>query len=263
VTAQIPAWHRDEPPPPRPCAQRQAWEHLLFAHWPLPPSALRAQVPEPLELEAFGGAAWIAAVPFRITGMRLRWLPPLPGLTAMDELNLRTYVRHAGQRGVYFFSLDATSRLAVAAARAWYRLPYLRARIEVGVDGGRVVYRHWRTHHGAPPAEFTASYAASGPIQLAARGSLEHFLTERYRLFTRDRRGRLWKAEIHHGPWPLQRVTAEIDARSLAAAVGVELPATAPHLLFARRLEVQIWGPETVASPVPESGRGGAREAGS
>lgn len=220
---------------------RQAWHDLLFAHWPVAPAALRPLVPPGLELDLHDGAAWVGIVPFRMSGVRVRGLPPLPGAAAFPELNLRTYVRRGGRGGVWFFSLDAASRLAVRAARAWFALPYFDAEMRCNArDDGTVEYASRRTHRGAAPAELRARYRPVGAPERAAPGSLAAFLTERYALFT-VRGGRVLAGEIHHPPWPLQPAAAELERETLAAASGIALPAAPPLLHFARRLDVLIW----------------------
>lgn len=78
---------------------RQSWRDLLFAHWRVPASALRPLIPPRLTIQQFDGSAWIGLVPFRMTGVMLRPLPDLPGISAFPELNLRTYVEHKGKAG--------------------------------------------------------------------------------------------------------------------------------------------------------------------
>jgi hypothetical protein len=221
----------------------QVWHDLLFAHWPIAPEALRAHLPAQLELDTRDGVAWLGLVPFRMSGVRLRGLPGLPGASAFPELNLRTYVTHGGRPGVWFFSLDAHSALAVAVARAWFHLPYFRARMSCTERGEEVLYASERTHHGAARAELRARYGPVGAVELARPGTLEHWLTERYCLYARTPSGAILRGEIHHDPWPLQPARAEFEAQSVAAAQGLELPARAPHLAFARRLDVRIWAP--------------------
>ncbi|NUP88832.1 MAG: DUF2071 domain-containing protein [Candidatus Sumerlaeia bacterium] len=220
----------------------QSWHDLLFAHWPLPPGAIAPFVPSGLAVDTFEGHAWIAVVPFRMSGVRLRATPALPGLSAFPELNVRTYVTHRGQGGVLFFSLDAANALAVATARAWFGLPYFRARMRLRDGAGWITYASTRTHRGAPPAEFEGRYRPTGAVFHAAPGSLEHWLTERYCLFA-VRRGRLIRADIHHAPWPLQPAEAEIHLNTMTSPQRIELPPEAPHLLFARRLDVAVWAP--------------------
>jgi uncharacterized protein YqjF (DUF2071 family) len=220
------------------------WHDLLFAHWPVAAAALRPLVPAALEVDTFDGAAWIGVVPFRMSGVRVRGTPALPGPGAFAELNVRTYVKGGTKPGVWFFSLDAASRVAVRAARRWFHLPYFDASMSCAADGDDVVYRSRRTHAGAPPAEFAARYGPSGPESRATPGSLDRWLTERYCLYAADPGGTLLRGEIHHAPWPLQAAHAEIDVNSMADAAGVLLPAVPPRLLFARRLDVIGWSSE-------------------
>jgi len=223
----------------------QTWLDLLFAHWPIPVETMRPLVPPQLELDTFDGAAWLGVVPFRMAGVRLRCTPALPWLSAFPELNVRTYVRdHArteAKPGVYFFSLDAGNPVAVTLARRFFKLPYFRAHMRLLHEDKTLHYRSYRTHGGVPFAEFVGRYAPVGPVYHATPGTLEHWLTERYCLYTVDRRGRVYRAEIHHLPWPLQPATAEIAVNTMAAAAGIDLPDTPPLLHFARRLEMVAW----------------------
>lgn len=215
------------------------WHDLLFAHWPMPVAALRGLIPPALEIDTLDGTAWLGVVPFRMSGVAPRGVPALPWLSAFPELNVRTYVTAEGKPGVWFFSLDAASALAVAVARAWYHLPYFRARISCAATAsGGVNYESWRTHPGAPAAEFRAQYRPLAPAALATRGSLDYFLTERYCLYAANSRGHVFRGDIHHQPWPLQPAEAEISVNTMAAAHTLVLPATPPLLHFARELRV-------------------------
>ena len=120
--------HRPWPLPARPWVMGQTWRRLLFLHWPVAAERLRPLVPTALELEEWDGSAWLGITPFRVEGLRARGLLPLPLLSSFDEINCRTYVRRGDRAGIWFFSLDASSRLAVEAARRTYRLPYRYAR---------------------------------------------------------------------------------------------------------------------------------------
>jgi uncharacterized protein len=228
---------------------RQRWEDLLFAHWRCSIGVLRAHVPASLEIDTFDGDAWIGIVPFRMSGVGLRALPGLPGATAFPELNVRTYVRHGDRPGVWFFSLDAASPIAVSLARAWFRLPYFRAEMHVSADGDTVRYSSARTHRGASEASFDARYGPTGPVALASSGTLEHWLTERYCLYAGSAARGLWRAEIHHRPWPLQTAWAQISHNTMAHAAGIDLPTAAPLLHFAKRLDVRVWRPHSISVP--------------
>ncbi len=181
------------------------------------------------------GAAWLGIVPFRITGLRARGMVPLPGLSAFNELNVRTYVRAAdGKPGVWFFSLEATSRLAVLAARRTYRLPYFDARIALEDDGGRIDVECCAPRGGGKV--FSGAFRATGEPAVSPVDSLEFFLVERYCLYA-EGGGKLWRAEIHHPPWVVGAGEAEIDLNSIAP---VPLSG-APLCHVAGRQDVVVW----------------------
>ena len=234
--------NRPWPLPTRPWIMHQTWHDLLFMHWPLSPADLRPLVPLQLELDTFENQAWIAVVPFWMSGIRAHGLPPFPGLSRFPELNVRTYVRCRGKAGVYFFSLDAANSPAVWAARKFYHLPYFRARMHTHPQGDKMVYS---SHRLEGEADFEGHYAPTSAEQFRQRGSLEHFLTERYCLFTVSDNV-IYRGEIHHHPWPLQNATANILANSMAIAAGIRIPASPPLLHFAKRLDVLIWPLERV-----------------
>jgi len=235
--------HRPWPPPAAPHTMVQRWHDLLFAHWPLPAEDVRRAVPAELELDLFEGRAWVGVIPFRMSGIHLRGLPAIPGTAAFEELNVRTYVVYGGKPGVWFFSLDAASRLAVEVARRWFWLPYFSARINCAAEGGGIHYTSRRTDGRGATAELAMRYRPTGEIVRAAPGSLDHWLTERYCLYVLDSRRRVLRAEIHHAPWPLQPAKAEIEVNTMAAAAGLRLPPAQPVLHFARQLEVTVWAP--------------------
>ena len=234
--------HRPWPLPRRPWIMRQEWHRLLFAHWAVDPEKLRPLVPAVLPLDIRENCCWVAVTPLYISGLRLRGLPAIPGPSSFPELNFRTYVTLEGKPGVYFFSLDAGSAAAVMGARLFYSLPYFYAHMRVRYAADSVHYSSSRRHLGRI-AEFEADYMPAGPVVDAAPGSLEHFLTERYCLYAVEAR-RLYRAEIHHVPWPLQHAKAIIARNTVAKAAGLDLPDVPPLLHFARRLDVLVWSPD-------------------
>jgi uncharacterized protein len=206
--------------------------------------AVRALVPRELGLQQRDGKAWIGLAPFRMSGVRLRGLPPLPGAASFPELNLRTYVAVEDVPGVYFFSLDAGSLPAVWTARALFGLPYSWARMRTARTGNAVSYASRRRGSG-PSAELIARYEPRGDPFRALPGTLEHWLVERYCLYTvRDSRVR--RLEIEHAPWTLRRARAAIERNTIAEASGLRLPSTDPLLHFAEALSVRFFWPETV-----------------
>jgi uncharacterized protein YqjF (DUF2071 family) len=188
----------------------QTWSRLLFAHWPVDAADLARRLPRGVEPDVHEGHAWLAIVAFKMLRSR-PWLPPRrPVLPPIPELNVRTYVCVDGVPGVWFLSLDASSPFFVSAGRALYGLPYRLARMTTLTDGERVHYLSTRRD-----ACFAASYEPAGPAECAEPGSLEHFLVERYRLFSL-RRGRLVTAVVGHEPWPLRPATARIEVNQMA-----------------------------------------------
>lgn len=247
--------HRPWPLPPGPWVLFQSWQNLLFAHWRLPAEQLRPLIPAPLRLDLHDGEAWLGITPFEIRDFRARGLPAVPKLSDFPELNLRTYVRSAGKPGIYFFSLDAGSRVATLGARIGFRLPYRAATMSVEEEGeeeeeeGKIRFRSERK---GGVARFRALYEPVGQPFQAVAGTLEHFLTERYALFTVLRSGAVLQAEIHHRPWPLQPADGSVEGDELAAAEGVPLPDEPPLLHFSRRQDTLIWPP--VRQPEAEAG---------
>ena len=239
--------HRPWPLPSQPWVMAQVWHDLLFAHWPIPAAQMAALLPPGLTLDTWEGEAWVAVVPFRMSGVRPRFFPAVPWLSAFPELNVRTYVRVGDKPGVYFFSLDAANPVAVAVARALFHLPYFRAQMDCQAEGQAIRYKSRRTHNGAAPGELGGSYGPTGPVYTVTPGSLEAWLVERYCLYSVDRRGRIFRGEIHHAPWPIQKAEAEFARNSMAQAAGIALPDIPPLLHFARRLDVVAWAIQQVA----------------
>ena len=239
--------HRNYPLPRGPWVMRQTWRNLLFAHWPVPPQAMRALVPQALELDTYGGQAWIGVVPFAMSNVHPRGLPSVPWLSAFPELNVRTYVRMQekgiAKPGVYFFSLDAGNPVAVALAREFFLLPYYNAKMYTWArSDGWIEYRSHRTHGGAPGANFGGSYRPTERVYLSRPGDLDNWLTERYALYTVDANGRPYIGEIHHMAWPLQPAEADLRAADLVgASAALALPAAPPLLHFARRIDMAAW----------------------
>jgi uncharacterized protein YqjF (DUF2071 family) len=223
-------------------------------HRPYPVSAgpwamgLRPLVPPSLSIDTFDGSAWLGVVPFDMTGVRPHFFPAVPGLSNFPEINLRTYVTAQNRPGIWFFSLDAHSRLAVRLARATFHLPYFDAEMSCEGSTDGVHYRSVRTHKGAPPAKFEASYHPVGEPFESGRGAIENFLTERYCLYSADRKGVVRRGEVHHRLWPLQPAEAEVRTLEMTRQVGLPQPGTAPILHFSRRLDVLAWLPRLIAS---------------
>lgn len=233
--------HRPWPRPTNPWIMAQSWSQLLFAHWPVTVESLRPLIPANLQIDTFDGQAWVGVVPFYMSHVRARGLPLLPRTNAFCELNVRTYVTYNDKPGVWFLSLDAGNRLAVLGARRAFHLPYYNADMSLQREGETVKYESVRSHRGAQPADFQATYKPVSPIFYSTPGTLVSWLTERYCLYAADKGGHLYRGEIHHAPWPLQDAQADIQVNTMAQAGGVSLPDTPPLLHYAERLDVLTW----------------------
>ena len=232
---------RTWPLPKYPWVMRMTWSELLFAHWPVEPSRIAALLPPNLELDTRDGKAWIGVVPFLMSNIAPRWCPPLPWLSRFLELNVRTYVKLDGKPGVWFFSLDAENPVAVRVARATFNLPYMDATMAMTQENASTLsYQSNRTHRGEAAAVFDVCYASSGETFQAVPGTLEHWLTARYCLYSANRKGRLFRGEIDHPPWSLSKANWTVKKNTMCDGLSVDLIGE-PHLLFAQPITVRAW----------------------
>ncbi|MGI9048947.1 MAG: YqjF family protein [Rubrobacteraceae bacterium] len=237
--------HRPYPLPDGPWVLSMSWRDLLFMHWPVPEGVLRPLIPRDLELDTFDGSAWLGVVPFRMTGVRPRFLPGVPWLSNFPELNLRTYVSAGGKPGIWFFSLDAHNPVAVRIARATFKLPYFDAKMSCRTSGDTIHYNSTRTHRGVPEASFVGGYRPTGETFDSRPGTLENFLTERYCLYAGGD-GRVMRGDIHHSMRPLQSAEVEVEKLVMTEQIGLEQPDSEPLLHYARRLDVVAWPPHRI-----------------
>jgi uncharacterized protein YqjF (DUF2071 family) len=232
--------HRQWPVPDRAWLMAQTWSDLLFAHWRVDAEVLRDVVPASIPIDEFDGSAWIGVTPFRVEGFRLHHSPPIPVVQAFPEVNVRTYATIGDRPGIFFFSLDTASRFAVEGARRIYRVPYFHARQRIARTGGEVAFASERTQRDGPPAELDIRYRPEGDSFEPAPGTLEHFLTERYCLYTLDSGGRVLRGDIHHAPWRIAPAGADLARNTMGRQVGLELEG-APLAHLAERRDVLFW----------------------
>lgn len=238
--------------PDQPVLLHQNWHHLLFLHWEIPPSELQALLPPRLTLDTFEGKAYVGLVPFTLTGVRAVLTPPLPWISQFHEINVRTYVHLDGRDpGVWFFSLDASSKLAVAAARATYKLPYFDAEMDFRASTDAlplIEFDSKRTDpRGTMPASAHLAYRPiEGSFAPAAPGTLEHFLVERYILYAQDEQRQLYRARVHHQPYPVQRAEVLALNETLIWAAGIKRAENAGLRHYAREVNVKVYPLERV-----------------
>ena len=218
---------------------RQRWSDLLFLHWTVEPHVVQATLPPGLEVDTHAGNAYVGIIPFAMSRVRPAFLPPVPWLSWFLELNVRTYVRDAhGTPGVWFYSLDCDQPVAVEIARRCFHLPYMHARMQAHRRGGEVDYHCVRRGAAAPPWHFGWSTAGVGAP--AAPASLEHFLVERYVLYSADRRGRLYQGRVSHTPYRIVAPQLRDYTTGPAHAAGFALTGAPVSVLAAEPVDVSI-----------------------
>lgn len=246
----------------------QSWSNLAFVHWRVPIQALRDVVPQPLSLDTWEDQAWLGMVAFEMSRIRPWWSPALPYLSAFPETNLRTYVHLDGAGpGVWFFSLDASRWLAVQAARWGWGLNYCWSRMRVQrryssvVDSpqapsdskvllatphqtdcvlSEVDYHSQRVWGQPAGVDLQLSIAGQQQPRTAEPNSLEYFLCERYLLYTMSAKRQLFKARVHHAPYPLLDAKVEACRQNLTETIGCRVDQI-EHVIFSPGVEVRVY----------------------
>jgi uncharacterized protein YqjF (DUF2071 family) len=239
--------------PDQPVLLHQNWHHLLFLHWEVPAIELQKLIPPQLTIDTFDGNAYVGLIPFTMTGVRPVLTPPLPWVSTFHEVNVRTYVHLDGRDpGVWFFSLDASSAIAVAAARAAYKLPYFHSNIDFSATKPPIPTIDFTAKrddpNGPQPANVRVRYQPmDGIVQPASPGTIEHFLAERYILYTTDANKQLYRARVHHQPYPLQRAEILELEETLIWAAGIKRSEAIPLRHYAGEVNVKIYPLESVS----------------
>jgi uncharacterized protein len=239
-------------PSGKPCGY-QRWSNLLFIHWPIDPAAIQELLPSRLSVDTFNGQAWIGLVPFHMSGVRPRFFPAVPGVSAFHETNVRTYVHLDGQEpGVWFFSLEAAKSLAVRIARWQWHLPYFKSRMSLNRDDQQINYSGSRLWPGEPGAGYNIEATIGDAIQseqqtgTAAPGTFEHFLAERYLLYAETPAGGLLRGQVHHSPYPLRQASLQNFQESLLSAAGLFPDCEPANTMFSEGVDVDIFSLKTV-----------------
>jgi len=223
---------------------RQEWRCASFLHWEYPPDVVQPLIPEPLELHAHDGRAWVGLTPFTTT-LALFGFVPLPGPRRFPETNVRTYVRAPdGSDGVWFLSLDVTNVVNVPLGRIG--MPYFWADMTVDLEGTTVRYggrRRRRDEGRAPGYDVRVRYE---PRRVERQNELDVLLTGRWHTYTK-RGPYLGRFDIEHAPWPLHR--AELldgDHELMLEAAGLPLPTEPPIVHYSPGVDVSISWPAAV-----------------
>ncbi len=218
----------------------QTWNDVLFVHWRVSKDALRSLVPAELEIDLFDHTAWVSVIPFYVTHFRLRYAPPLPFIHSFFELNVRTYVSFKGIQGIYFFSLDAASRLAVMGGQSLFHLPYYYAEMNMRKLGTDILVECSRKDNKGGPAQFSGTFKPISDPYFSKKETLDYWLTERYRLYT-THKNKLYYEDIHHKQWELQHVDLTITKNSMLLQRPLSVQAEEPLFHYAKRQKVLCW----------------------
>ncbi|TGM07293.1 DUF2071 domain-containing protein [Leptospira barantonii] len=236
--------HRPWPMPATKPFMIQYWEELAFLHWEIPQKFLEEILPKGLEADTYQGKAYIGLVPFRMKGVRPIYLPPLPWISNFPELNVRTYVKNLGKDskpGVYFFSLDADNRFVVEIARSFFHLPYLNADIKLKGTQTQKEFLCHRKDSRAIHGEFNATYHPVSEVYHSSPGTLEHWLTERYCLYSKDPQGRIYRGDVHHRPWPLQKAECIVHRNTILESHKIPLLSSSPLVHYSNSIKVALF----------------------
>ncbi|WP_343271042.1 YqjF family protein [Lentibacillus songyuanensis] len=228
--------HREFDLPNGPWVMTQTWENILFLHWPVSKQALKEYIPHGLELDTYNQEAWISLIPFRVRRMRLRKLPRAPYFHTFLELNVRTYVKCRGIKGVYFFSLDASKVHAVLGARM-ATLPYFYANMRMKKDQHTFTFESQRF---GSHAAFKASYQPTGEAFYPETNSLNYWLAERYFLWTKKQH-RLYQVGIHHQPWKMQQAQVHVEQPMLPNFLSNDVLNRAPLATYTPAKVALFW----------------------
>ena len=226
---------------------------VLFAHWPVDPSALRPQVPEPLAIDTFDGSAWVSALALENAGVAPGSLGSLSVAVPTPQLNFRTYVSHDGDEGVYFHSLDTGDRAVAELGRRAFGLAFHAARSRIRRTGDTLRFSSRRTRAEGPDAVFRARYRPARSTGGVEPGSVAAFCVERDRYFVPPGEGgaalpgagatgddALVVGRITREPWQVSAVDATVRANTLFEATGLPSPAADPVLCYSPGFEMGV-----------------------
>lgn len=225
--------HRPWPMPPGTWKFYQEWNRVVFLHWRVPLDELKKLVPSQLEIDTFGGQAWISLVAFTMEKIRPRYIPPFPPISNFHEINIRTYVKYNNKAGVYFLSIEGGKRFSCFLARQISGLPYRYSKINRSKND-------YISKNNIYKDELLIQYSAGKKIQQPS--ATDKWLTERYALFD-DADKKIVTYELHHMPWEIHELSIEKAAISYPRFGN--LIHNAPDVAhYSNGVKVVAWGKE-------------------
>ena len=204
----------------------QRWSEVVFLHFEVDAQKLQSLTPFPLDL--YQGKAIVSIVPFVMSHIRFPFLPSVPGLSKLYELNLRTYVKVNNRPGVYFFTLDSNHLPGVLIARWFFSLPYRWVKLSFQKD------QDYKFRSGELDLVGEVSEKQVG------ESDFNSWATERYALFTKRAEKTLYGV-VEHAPWDLQEFKVLKLRDDFSNLIGDELKAKSfLSTTYARRLDVRF-----------------------
>jgi uncharacterized protein len=204
---------------------RGAWMSVLFLHYEMEPARLQAEVPFPLDVRE--GKAYVSVVVFsqerlrfafggRMTSWVGRWF------ANHEFLNVRAYVRHGDETGIFFLAEWVPKRGATWLGPPLFGLPYRFGRIKY--EHGERMLRGCVMGRGTGFA-YRAEQDGAKRFVPCERGSLDEFLLEHYVAYT-EWHGLRRMFRVRHEPWPQARLDVTVDDESLLRERFAWWPAT-------------------------------------
>mgnify|MGYP001944847474 CR=1 FL=1 len=217
---------------------KQGWENVLFLHWPMSTEYLRPLIPDALEIDTYGGQAWLGIIVFEMEGIYPRGFSRLSLTPRFSEINVRTYVTYKGEPGIYFLSIDVNNWASLHIAKRWYRLPYHPSKVSIQKEGDSI---HFEGVRKKEPLYIKGSYSPKNEIFFSRADSLDYWLTERYRLYSTDLFSNLYTASIDHPPWVLQKVDVILNKNTLFSPFDFNLTVDKPVAHYSSGVQTNFW----------------------
>lgn len=233
--------HRPWQLPSKHWIMRQTWSNLFFTHWPIAPEMIRPYIPQSLQIDTFNRYAWVGVVLFVMKGVYPRGLNCISLIRPFPEINVRTYVQFDGKPGIYFLSIDVGDWASCTIAKRWFRLPYFSSDVFFDRKDQNFYFQSNRKGIANTTIKFNGKYIPLPGVFYPQKGTLDHWLTERYCLYSKDQKGNLYCGEIHHRPWPLQNAESEIPTNSLLSPFNFDLTGVKPISHYSKGVDSFIW----------------------
>ncbi|MGV3467279.1 MAG: YqjF family protein [Heyndrickxia sp.] len=233
--------HRPFPLPSKKWIMRQAWRNVLFLHWPVPVEKLRPHIPSSLQIDTFKGSAWLGIILFVLEGIFPLGISSLSLTPSFPETNVRTYVKYNGKPGIYFMSIDVENWASLKIAKRWYRLPYHSAQIFYQKEGQNFNFHSIRKDNESPSIYLKGQYSPISEVYYAKEGTLDHWLTERYCLYSSNNVASIYCGDIHHQPWPLQKAEIDLVRNTLFTPFNFDFSKVKPIAHFSTGLDSLMW----------------------